>query len=164
MDELNQYLQPKDSPIGQRPPTFYLDSLAQIQTNYIKASQVALTKFASLSNVSSAQTESPLEQNQSVTLTVSLDPLNAAQGFLNLALPYVTAYEGTAAVGTAKIWPSQGDTSFIGRYKFLSGLDYSAYNGTNSVFKLTVERSAAGSAHIYFDTQWKFFDSSTEQR
>jgi hypothetical protein len=123
-----------------------------------------MTKFSVLSSVSAAVTGSMLEQDNSITLTTTLAPVNAPHEYKNLALPFITAYQGTAAVGTLEIWPNTGDGSLVGDYRFHGGLSYAAYNGTNSVFQLTVERVAAGSAHLYFLTQWKYFDSATTVR
>jgi hypothetical protein len=161
--KLNEYLQPINSPIATRPNTFYLDQLKEIESKSIQLSQIKLVKFCALSNAAAAQTASMLEQNNGVTLTTSLTPVNPPTGYKSFGMPFIAAYEGTAAVGTLQIFPSYGDSSLEGDYYIQNGYDYASYSGTNSVYKLYVRREAAGSAHLYFVTQWKFFDSNPSQ-
>ena len=77
--------------------------------------------------------------------------------YRNFAIPYMTMYEGTSAVGSMIIYPTEGDGIAVGRWQITGGLNsaYGSYTGTNSTASYTVFNGGIGT-NIYVDVIWKF--------
>lgn len=123
------------------------DGQYQVQTKNIRVSQLVGT-----SEVATAT--GGMDNNTSLTISATLNP-NKSNNQPNFALPFLAAYIGTSAVGSMQLYPRYGAGIANAKYQVHSGFDYQSWNGTNMVFRVTVENNSGGSQNIFVTGRWK---------
>lgn len=159
MEELNEYLQPLNSPAtnNQFVIGFDFESKYEVQSRKIKVSTVQIKNFVGLSYGDAG----PVTIGNGVTayLTSVIDPQPPNQNVRVFGHPYVSVYEGTTSIGSMFIWPDKGNGVTDTDYKVEAGFvnDISrGFNGTNEAFICRVTNNSGGSKTIYFEILWRY--------
>lgn len=142
----------ENSPVNMPRPIRYPD------VTYVRTSRIQSESLVGVSEVATAS--GTVGSSNRAILTTTLSPSTSLPNTRNMAVPFITIYEGTSAVGSMQLYPGQGAGISAGKFPTDSGYDYAAYNGTNSVFRVSIFNSTGTTANIYAITQWKFIQNN----
>lgn len=153
---LDKYLNTTDSLAGgtnHRMGGFKFDALFEVQGKVARFSRSAIGTLIQLSNESDAV--GTITNNTSVKVTATITPNSPYLNLINFCLPFVSVYAAPSAIGSLQIYPRYGSGIANKLYTITSGLDFVAYNGTNSVFQVNIENNSGSASPVFAQTQWK---------
>jgi hypothetical protein len=151
----NKYLQAINGYVSTRPKKITgveFESQFDVQLKKIRTSRVDIKDFVHNSNRATAT--GSFNTGEVLYLTTTLSPKNEFKNDPNFAVPFLAVYQGSPS-GTSQIFPGQSSSIGTGTYRVSGELDLS-YDGTNTVWKGTVENVSAGAVSITLITQWKY--------
>lgn len=161
MNNLNAYLQPLNAPVTQTKAVsgFKNEMLGEIQTNRLKAAFINISKLVVPSNVYVGTTvgfNSGLTARITMTLTHGTTYPDIMFNEL-LAIPLVSAYQGTAVDANYQLFPNRGGSITVGDYRtYGGGFDYTTSTKTKLVYMVNVENVSAGNQTILVKTEFKY--------
>jgi hypothetical protein len=158
MRTLNSYLMVEDSPIVRNEkvsPLKSIDTLDLQQTRF-KATTLNIRNLIWRSGIDSGATGT-ISGSAAVVITYGLQP-NAHQPnkYALLGVPFVGVYIGTAAVGTAQVFPYIDDDSNNGKLEFQAAFDYPSFNSRDLVFRINARNLTADAVPIYINARWLY--------
>lgn len=153
----NKYLLAEKGYVSTRPSKMSgveFDAQFDVQLKKIRTSRVDIKDFVHNSNRATAT--GSFNTGDVLYLSTILTPKNEFKRDPNFAIPFLAIYQGTPS-GTSQIYPGQSPEVGTGNYAVAGDLDAGAdFDGTNSVWKASIENIAAGAVSITFITQWKY--------
>lgn len=157
---LDEFLQPVDAPVTTKRDftTGYKFSQGyEVQTKAIRASILTVENLVYISPLATGV--GSVAGSTMVDITFTLSPTDQYKRQINMGVPFIAIYEGTARDLSKQIYPNyQLITS--GKWYGNSGFDYAQYNGTNSVYVVNLYLNGAGTS-IYIEGQWKYIANNS---
>jgi hypothetical protein len=171
LNPLNKYGQPLDAPIAQGqvvpaiPP--WQEGVGQkIQAKQVKLSRANLLNPGTLSALKTVTGTISSGSTQQITHTLVFQSPHGTE--LNFAIPYISVYEGTAAIANRQVYPILGTSQTYGSYSISGGFDYHAFATTTpgsviSAYSLLIHNNMNSSGTYYYISQYKYlnFNSGT---
>lgn len=124
-----------------------------VQVRNLQASNLVKTSPAGTAQGSGFNT------GVSFKITTTLTSKNSTPFTRIMGIPYVAVYVGTAAVGSQQIYPSYGNGILNSQYVVSSGFDYSAWTGSNAIFRVNVENNSGSTIAVFAVAQWQILNN-----
>lgn len=135
----------------------------QVGAVRLSASRLQVANFIHNTNEGSA-TGGPFSDGESFTITLTISPTNTYSNTRVLAVPEVSIYQGTNAVGTLKIWPTIGNGISYGDYDSTGGgFDWASSDYQNLVFKLNMQNNSGGDQSVFVYGSWRYIEEREGQ-
>jgi hypothetical protein len=159
----NQYMQRINAPISNAGTTtlaYDFDLSYEVQQRRVITSTLNVNNL--VSNSSGGTVSGSFITNSSVRITTTLIPSVPYLTQPTFGVPFIEIYQGTAAVGSLKIYPNYGVGIANKQYSIHAGFDKSSFDGLNSPFTVNVENNTGTTQNIFGVAQWKllFYNSS----
>ncbi len=162
--ELNQYLQPKNTPITRPKPVvgYTFDMQNEIQGRLARLSNINVKNFIFQTGTSTASFSIVNNGSASILSSAINNPPHSSDPMVGEF--YTALYEGTTVSSALQIYPQYGASVNPLSYRIWSGRDWNAYRqGTTENTAMSIVNVSGSTQNFYFVNQMKFIQYNANQ-
>lgn len=163
---LDKYLRSANGPVSKKRDSemnVAYELLNEVQTKTVTSSTLDITNLIGFDDGSGASSDFSSGSILEATSTVNFSGRAGTKNFMGI--PFVTIYQGTAAVAGSQIWPNSSSDALFNRYEIRTGWDRHTYAG--SVIKYIIgirDTTGTNSTPVFFRTGWQYVNYTANRQ